>query len=184
MYKQNYNISKVLICLISWLTISPLFYYLSEKWGFKRGRLFLVLISPFFLILYLIVFVWGYSTYMDYKRKYYFTNEDRIERITGVKLPEMSVIEYHQGGRSIIDYSDRFVVKFEKDISEQTYQTLDSLIATNKTNWRKKGNNYVFSTMWGNGIPAPEGENEKEDRTFSIAIEKGNNKATINSGMW
>ena len=86
--------------------------------------------------------------------------------------------------QNIIDYSDRLIMKFEKDISEQTYQTLDSLIATNKTNWRKKGNMYVFNAMWGNGRPAPEGEDEKEDRTFSLTFEKGNKKATINNGTW
>ena len=88
-----------------------------------------------------------------------------------------------------IDYyhilSMRYVSRntFE-DISEKTYQTLDSLITTDKTSWRKKGNIYLFSVMWGNGMPTPEGENDEEDRTFSIAIENGNNKATINSGMW
>ena len=175
---------KITICTLCWLTISPLYYYLSGKWGLKRGRLFLMLVSPLFLILYFIVLVWGYITYMNYQSKYYFTDEDRIERITGVRLPKMNIIEYHQGERSIIDYSDRLVVKFEEDISDQTYHTLDSLIATNKMNWRKKGNAYVFTAMWGNGMPAPKGEDEEEDRTFSITIEKGNNKATIYSGMW
>ena len=175
---------KITICTLCWLTISPLYYYLSGKWGLKRGRLFLMLVSPLFLILYFIVLVWGYITYMNYQSKYYFTDEDRIERITGVRLPKMNIIEYHQGERSIIDYSDRLVVKFEEDISEQTYHTLDSLIATNKMNWQRKGNAYVFTAMWGNGMPAPKGEDEEEDRTFSITIEKGNNKATIYSGMW
>ena len=178
------NAIKVIVCILCWLTISPLYYYLSGKWGLKQGRLFLMLVSPLFLIHYFIVLVWGYITYMDYQSKYYFTDEDRIERITGVRLPKMNIIEYHQGERSIIDYSDRLVVKFEEDISEQTYHTLDSLIATNKMNWRKKGNAYVFTAMWGNGMPAPKGEDEEEDRTFSITIEKGNNKATIYSGMW
>ena len=179
------NAIKVIVCILCWLTISPLYYYLSGKWGLKQGRLFLMLVSPLFLILYFIVFVWGYFSYIDYQRKYYFTDVDRIERITGVKFPEMSIIDYHHGRTSFTgDYSDSLIVKFEEDISEKTYQTLDSLITTYKTSWRKKGNIYLFSVMWGNGMPTPEGENDEEDRTFSIAIEKGNNKATINSGMW
>ena len=41
-------------------------------------------------------------------------NEDRIERITGVKLPEMSIIKYHKGRTSITgDYNDRIIVEFE-----------------------------------------------------------------------
>lgn len=179
------HIIKKIICTLCWLTISPLYYYLSGKWGLKQGRLFLMLVSPLFLILYFIAFVWGYFTYIDYQRKYYFTDVDRIERITGVKFPEMSIIDYHHSRTSFTgDYSDSLIVKFEEDISEKTYQTLDSLITTDKTSWRKKGNIYLFSVMWGNGMPTPEGENDEEDRIFSIAIEKGNNKATINSGMW
>ena len=179
------NAIKVIVCILCWLTISPLYNYLSGKWGLKQGRLFLMLVSPLFLILYFIAFVWGYFTYIDYQKKYYFTDVDRIERITGVKFPGMSIIDYHHGRTSFTgDYSDRLIVKFEEDISEKTYQTLDSLITTDKTSWRKKGNIYLFSVMWGNGMPTPEGENDEEDRTFSIAIEKGNNKATINSGMW
>ncbi len=179
------HIIKKIICTLCWLTISPLYYYLSGKWGLKQGRLFLMLVSPLFLILYFIAFVWGYFTYIDYQRKYYFTDVDRIERITRVKFPEMSIIDYHHSRTSFTgDYSNHLIVKFEEDISEKTYQTLDSLITTDKTSWRKKGNIYLFSVMWGNGMPTPEGENDEEDRTFSIAIEKGNNKATINSGMW
>ena len=61
---------------------------------------------------------------MNYQSKYYFTDEDRIERITGVRLPKMNIIEYHQGDRSIIDYSDWLVVKFEEDIDPPLTEVL------------------------------------------------------------
>ena len=179
------RVLRIIICLFCWLTISPLFYSLSGKWGFERGRLFLTLVSPLFLMLYFIFFVWGYFTYMDYQRKYYFIDEGRIERITGVKCPEMNIIEYHQSRTSFTgDYSDQLIVEFEEDISEKTFQTLDSLVIIENTGWRNNRDAYVYSVMWGNGMPTPEGENREEDRIFSLTIKKGSNKATINSGMW
>lgn len=175
----------VLICLLCWLTISPLFYYLAGRWGLKSGRLLLMLGSPLFLIVYLCIFVWGYVTYLDYERKYYFTNENRIERITGVRLPDMDVVEYDQGRTSITgDYTDWLLVEFEEIPSEEVYQTLDSLIASQKTGWRKQGVVYKFSVVWGNHFPAPTGENEDEDRFFDISFEERSRQAVIDCGMW
>lgn len=179
------RIIKVLLCLLSWLTISPLYYYLAGKWKLNRGRLLLMLISPLFLIIYLFIFAWGYATYLDYERKYYFADEDRIERITGVRFPDMEIIEYNEGKRGFTgDYSDRLIVEFEELPSEKVYQTLDSLIESGKTGWRKNEDAYVFSVTWGNGLPAPKGEYEDEDRSFSISFGKGSQIATIKSSMW
>lgn len=179
------KITRFLTCLFCWLTISPLFYYLAGKWGMKKGRLSLMLVSPLFIISYLIILLWGYATYLDYERKYYFTNEDRIERITGVRLPDMDIVEYNKGKSGFTgDYSDRLLLEFEKIPSEGVYQTLDSLIETGKTGWRMNDSVYVFSVAWGNGMLAPKGESEDEDRSFSISFKKGSKKATINSGMW
>ena len=132
------KITRFLTCFFCWLTISPLFYYLAGKWGMKKGRLSLMLVSPLFIISYLIILLWGYATYLDYERKYYFTDEDRIERITGVWLPDMDIVEYNKG----------------------------------------------VQATWRNGMSAPKGESENEDRSFSISFKKGSKKATINSGMW
>lgn len=88
-----------------------------------------MLISPLFLIAYLFIFAWGYDAYVNYQRKYYFTDEDRIERITGIRLPDMDIVEFNKAKSGFIgDYSDRIHVEFEKIPSEGVYQTLDSLI--------------------------------------------------------
>lgn len=102
-------------------------------------------------MLYLVAFIGGLYTYGDIKRmKYYFTDEDRIERITGVRLLEMSVVEYHKGRTSITgDYSDQIIVEFKENITDELYQTLDSLIATKKTKWHKNGTVYEFRWIWG-----------------------------------
>lgn len=174
-----------IICILCWFTISPIFYYLAGRWELTKWRLLLMLVSPLFLIVYLCLFVWGYVTYLDYERKYYFTNEDRIERITGVRLPDMDIVEYNKGMTSITgDYRDWLLVEFEKIPSEKVCQTLDILIASQKTGWRKRGDVYEFSVTWGNHFPAPIGENEDEDRFFSISFEARSKWAVIECGMW
>lgn len=179
------NTLKILICLLCWLTISPLFYYMAGKWGMKKRKLLLMMVSPLFLILYLCIFAWGYDTYVNYQRKYYFADEDRVERITGVRLPDMKVVEYNGGKRGFIgDFCDLLIVEFEEVPSEIVYQTLDSLIDTGKTGWSMNDKTYKFSSMWGNGMPAPKGEKDNEDRSFSISFDRGSKKATILSEMW
>ena len=176
---------KILFCFLCWLTISPLFYYLAGKWGMKKGKLLLMLVSPLFLIVYFYVFVWGYDTYVNHQRKYYIVDEDRIESITGVRLPNMEVVDYIEGERGFTgDFSDRLIIEFEEIPSEIVYQTLDSLIDTGKTGWRMNDNTYEFNSMWGNGMPAPKGEKDNEERSFSISFNRGSKKASILIRMW
>ena len=185
LYRRIKNMFRAFICFFCWLTISPLFYYLAGRWGLKRGRLLLMLLSPLFLIVYLCLFAWGYDAYVDYQRKYYFTDNDKIERITGVRFPDMEIIEYSEGKRGFTgDYSDRLIVEFEEVPAEKVYQTLDSLVDTGKTGWRMNDSAYVFSATWGNGMLAPKGESDNEDRSFGISFSKGSKKAMIHSGMW
>lgn len=66
--------------------------------------------------------------------------------------------------------------------TEQTYQTLDSLIISGI--WDKDNNTYLFGTMWGNGLPAPKGENEEEDMYFSLSVEKESKFINIKYGTW
>ena len=176
---------KVLIGILCWLTISPLFYFLAGRWKLAKERTFLMLISPLFLVLYCVIYIWVLCICGNIQRKYYFMNEDRIERITGVKLPEMSIIKYHKGRTSITgDYNDRIIVEFEDYIPDDLFQTLDSLIDTKKTEWRKNGPVYEFNLIWGGLMPVPKGEDDDAHRFFEITIEKGSNKATINNGVW
>ena len=178
------NAFVAIICILSWFTVSPIFYYLAGRWELTKWRLLLMLVSPLFLIAYLFIFIWGYDAYVNYQRKYYFADEDRIERITGVRLPDMKVIEYNEGRRITRDYNDRLIVEFEEVPSEIVFQILDSLVNMGKAGWRMNDSSYVFSATWGNDIPAPKGENNNEDRSFSISFSKGSKRATIHNGMW
>ena len=109
----------------------------------------------------------------------------RIERITGVRVPQYKIIETHEGERSFTgDYSDWFILEFKKMPSEQLFDDIEKMIETGNTGWAKKGNTYIFNRIWGNGFPAPDGENDNEDRTFSFIITRGETRGEIKSGTW
>ena len=79
---------------------------------------------------------------------------------------------------------DKLIIEFEDTLFSQFYQTLDSLIVTQKTDWSRHDNTYSYSIMWENGLPAPAGEDNEEDMTFRISFSKGSKQATIDYGAW
>ena len=181
-----FQIAKWLFCILCWFVFSPIFYFCAKKWNLlgKGFRIFFLLISPLFLICYLILFVVGLDTYYNYQRKYQFRDKERIERITGVEFPDFKVIIYKAGKTSFSgEYADNMEIEFEDTLSSAFYHTLDSIIATNETGW-SKSEEYYFSKIWGNGISAPEGEDSEEDVFFNISFQKNSNKAKIRYGIW
>jgi hypothetical protein len=110
---------------------------------------------------------------------------ERIERITGVKVPEFDVIERHESIRHIPgDYLDILTIEFESLPSDDLFDEIDKIIASSNTSWRKEGNKYHFSVMWGNGYPTPKGEREEADGIFHITLTKGEKKGEIRCGAW
>lgn len=104
---------------------------------------------------------------------------DRIERITGVRIPEYKVTKAFIGPTSFTgDFKDSLYIEFETLPSDELFEKMDSL------NWYREGDKYSFSTSWGNGSPAPEGENDEEDRFFKIKLTKGEKTGIIVYGMW
>ena len=104
---------------------------------------------------------------------------DRIERITGVRIPEYKVTKAFIGPTSFLgDFEDSLYIEFETLPSDELFEKMDSL------NWYREGDKYSFSTSWGNGSPAPEGENDEEDRFFEIQLTKGEKTGIIVYGMW
>ncbi|MGL4851095.1 MAG: hypothetical protein ACRC3Z_00345 [Phocaeicola sp.] len=98
---------------------------------------------------------------------------------------EFKVIEYTKGGSSFHgDYSDELLIEFKEAPSIRFYNTLDSLAKVKGSNWSKRESSYNFSQMWGNELPAPEGEDDEEDMSFSITIKKGEKQARITYGTW
>ena len=176
-----------LILLLSWLTISPLFIYLARKWLLigKKVRILLLLISPLMLIGYFILFLLALQGYDDYQRKYRFANNETIERITGVAFPELDIIDYKKDNRGFLgDYKDRLTLEMEEELGESTYHYLDSIINSSKTGWSKRDDEYSYSVMWGNGLPAPKGEREDDDGMFSLSFKKGSKIINLSHGSW
>ena len=104
---------------------------------------------------------------------------DRIERITKVRIPEYKVTKAFIGPTSFLgDFEDSLYIEFETLPSDELFEKMDSL------NWYREGDKYSFSTSWGNGSPAPEGENDEEDRFFEIKLTKGEKTGIIVYGMW
>ena len=110
---------------------------------------------------------------------------ERIERITGLKVPKFDIIERHEGERHFTgDYLDTIRIEFEYIPSDELFKKIDSMIATNNTKWEKKDSVYSYSTFWGNGYPAPEGESEAADGIFMITLIKGSKYGEIVDGAW
>ena len=109
----------------------------------------------------------------------------RIERITGIRVPKYKKIDLDKGKRSFTgDYEDRFEIEFHTIPSDELFDKIDNMIANGNTNWQKEGKRYNYSIIWGNGFPAPEGESEEADGTFSITLTRGEIKGEIRSGAW
>ncbi|MBR2161277.1 MAG: hypothetical protein IJ924_02600 [Bacteroidaceae bacterium] len=131
-----------------WLTVSPLLFLMSRKWDTDERRLarMSILISPLFIVGYIALFVWGILRYEDYQREHRFQDVERIEEITGVKLPEMKVLEYYKSKQSthFYQYRDSFTFVFRKPVSNTTIETIDSLINTGKSQWGAEGDSYGY----------------------------------------
>ena len=178
---------KWILLFFSWLTFSPLILPLGRKWkiGNKYVRVFMILLSPLFLVLYLFLFIIVLGLLHEDSRYEYFQDRDRIERITGVRLPEFIVVEYNKGERSFPgDYEDSFTFLFRNLPPDEMFNDIDKMIESGNTSWQRKGDEYIFNHFWGNGIAAPNGENDNEDRTFNIVIHRGEKQGVIRHGMW
>lgn len=88
----------------------------------------------------------GVLAYEDYQREHRFQDVDSIEEITGVKLPEMKVLEYYKSKQSthFYHYRDSFTFVFKKPVSNTTIETIDSLINTGKSHWGAEGDSYGY----------------------------------------
>lgn len=110
---------------------------------------------------------------------------ERIERVTGVKVPNYKIIETHKSNRSFTgDHEDRFEIEFKEIPSDELFDEIDRMIANGNTGWQRDGNKYSFSVIWGNGFPTAKGESDSYDGTFSITIAKGEKVGEIRSGSW
>ena len=152
---------------------------MSMKW-FKR-----IVVSIAVIIAFYIIAFWTLAYWFEYHEKHYFQDRGRIERITGVALPKFKVTSYSEGKRGFTgDHNDSFFFEFKNPLPDELFDEIDKKIEAGNTGWRKEGNKYSFSQTWGNGIPAPKGEDENDDRFFNITITRGDKRGVVNHGTW
>ena len=110
---------------------------------------------------------------------------DRIERVSGVRVPKYKIVEIHEGIRHFTgDHEDLYKIEFKTVPSDELFDEIDKMIANGNTGWQREGNRYSFSVIWGNGLPTPKGESDSYDGTFRITITKGEKVGVIKSGSW
>ena len=175
------------ILLLCWLTVSPLFVYLAGRWNLigKKSRIFLLLISPLMLLILLIGVIFIGDAVLEYQRIQRFADNDALERITGAPFPKLKVVEFKEGKVSFNgDFTDNWVVKMKDGAGESLFLYLDSVANKKGTNWFKDDEKYFYNRIWGNGYPAPNGEDDEEDRFLCISLKKDCNTIIIQSGMW
>ena len=187
------NVKHIWILILCWLTVSPLSLILANRWKImkKWQRIVLMLFSPLFLMIYcLILLLVGFLIYLcqpsffggksglsDGKD---FVDNERIERITGAKLYFRDIVDEEYDEPSFNgDYSNTYLVLLEK---RPDYSALDSLVASGR--WQKSEGGYHFSAIWGNDLPAPEGEDPNEDRMLTIRIPFDSDTISLSTGMW
>ena len=127
--------------------------------------------------------VYGYNTWV---RRY--SDNQTIENITGIPFPEFKIVEYRQSPTCFNgDFADTLKLEMKEPMSDSAIQKLDSIISTDTSRipaWRKYENRYRFFKTWGNGAPAPKGENDDEDMAFELLMDKGSRIVTIIFGYW
>ena len=133
----------------------------------------------------LVVSIWLLDYMSESHRKNYFQDRDRIERITGVALPKFKMTNYSEGNRGLTgEYMDFIDFEFKNPLPDELFDEIDVKIEEGNTGWSKEGNKYTFGQSWGNGIPAPKGESDDEDRFFYLTLVKGSKEGKINHGVW
>lgn len=110
---------------------------------------------------------------------------DRIERITKVRVPEYKVTKFVYGPAGI-DYTDTIYIEFDSRPSDEVFEKIDELMATNdNSGWYTDDSiHYSFQIYWGNGNPTPEGEKEEDDGIFKLDMTKGEKAGVIVFDCW
>ena len=178
---NKHVVFKSIALILSWLTFSPLLLVLDGRWKLlpKWLRMLLFFLSPLMLIVFVAVLIACYLFYCEHFRVRYFVKPKVIENITGVRLPNYKVVEYERAPWSFNgDYTDEFVLEFERIPDEAFYKELDEHFDSFEP--RK----YSYSVIWGNGLEAPKGESDDDDISFSINIERGSKTFHVRVAEW
>ena len=119
---------RYIVLIFSWLTLFPLFFYLSTRWkiGLKPVRVILMLLSPLAVYFYLCLFIFGISVKGEIDRFFMYSDSEDISRITEVAFPKFSTKRYYPDESSFSgEFMNSRVVKFKQTPSDMFYHVLD-----------------------------------------------------------
>ena len=154
------------VCLISWLTLSPLFYYFARRWHLMNMplRIILVLVSPLFLCIYWLAYCLFYLAVMlesqpvastepteeliCYVEEHY-SNPEVFEKSTGVRLPRFTVTSI-EAGDFYWGLDDTLEIEFDNVLSDEFYNYLDSLVEADGSWIKIKADDYHY--LEGNDV--------------------------------
>ena len=183
-----------IICVVFWLggsiqvgLIVPFvcqFFFLVENYlkkvlttrpkAFKRIK---VAYNCIFLIPLLLIALIRIDNATDFiSRKRRFDDAETLTRITETNFPKFKVVEFYEDwilGPNL-KHDNELTLEFKKLPTENFYIVIDSLARDTASGWSAKDDStYYYSRTWGNGLPAPKGEDDNEDMSISIEIKRG-----------
>ena len=116
-----------------------------------------------------------------------YANVERLSRITGVELPEYTVVSDSLVWSNWMgDSGSIMIIEFKEQPAEAFYASLDSMVVSDSQYWSTKNNgaSWWFHRSWGNGYPAPEGEDPKYDNYIEVEIPREGKTVKVTYGMW
>ena len=192
-----------IICVVFWLggfviialvvPVISLFFFLMENY-LKRAlaarpkalkRIKIAYNCIFLLPLFLIVLIRIDDATDIISRKRRFDDAETLIRITETHFPKFKVVEFYEdwvlGPNRKFD--NELILEFKKLPAENFYTVIDSLARCTDSGWNAKDDStYCYSRTWGNGLPAPQGEDDSEDMSLTIQIKRGAKRFYVNYG--
>jgi hypothetical protein len=192
-----------IICVIGWLNgmvvvgaIVPficLLFFLMESYlkkvltphskAFKRIK---VAYNCIFLIPLLLIALIRIDNATDFiSRKRRFDDAETLTRVTEMYFPKFKVVEFYEdwvlGPNRKFD--NELILEFKMLPTEDFYTVIDSIAKYADSGWSVEDDStYYYSRTWGNGLPAPRGEDDNEDMSLSIQIKRGEKRFYVNYG--
>ena len=192
-----------IICVVFWLggfviialvvPVISLFFFLMESYlkkvltphskAFKRIK---VAYNCIFLIPLLLIALIRIDNATDFiSRKRRFDDAETLTRITEMYFPKFKVVEFYEdwvlGPNRKFD--NELILEFKMLPTEDFYTVIDSIAKYADSGWSVKDDStYCYSRTWGNGLPAPQGEDDNEGMSLSIEIKRGEKRFYVNYG--
>lgn len=110
-----------------------------------------------------------------------FKDTATLARITEVDFPAFSVCEIKEGNKSFTgDFTNQMKARFTTMPGDEFYRQLRE-----SREWHEEGEGtFVYNRIWGNGEPAPNGENDEEDMFLTVRITVNELDFIISYGIW